>query len=79
MQSPSPSDLKGGCFLSPIKHSKNSASLEASTYDPVEFDEKTSGVATRGAQFPYIPCFISAFRTPKSSRQMAIREMDRSV
>ena len=80
IQSPSPSDLKEGCCsLSPMKESQHSATLEASNYDSFEFDEKSPYLATHKANLPYVPSFISAFRAPESSRQMAIREMDRSI
>lgn len=77
--SPSLSDPKE-IPLSPIKECKPHAGFEASPFNPVDFDEKASqSPLYKAKKLPYVASFISAFRTPESSRQMAKRKKDSSV
>jgi hypothetical protein len=77
IQSPSSIDPKE--ILSPVKQYKVRADLEAPALDSMDLDEKSPHPITRKLQIPYVASFISAFRTPESSRQMAKLEMDSPV
>lgn len=78
MQSPSSSDpQKEICPLSPIR--TRNTGLEALPYDSVELEEQVTRQKSRKVKkIPYIASFISAFRSPNASRQMAARERNDS-